>query len=50
MQFYPNQGTRKSLPPTPKPFAPEDETALREALKRCSPVDLRGGGAISQDR
>jgi 3-hydroxyacyl-[acyl-carrier-protein] dehydratase len=32
-----NQGTSKSLPPTPKPFAPEDETALREALKRCSP-------------
>src|SRR3954468_23482480 len=22
---------------TPKPFAPEDEAALREALKRCSP-------------
>src|SRR5258708_31433603 len=32
-----NQGTSKSLPSTPKPFAPEDEAALREALKRCSP-------------
>src|SRR3954471_19978205 len=27
----------KAIPPTPKPFAPEDEAALREALKRCSP-------------
>ncbi len=27
----------KSLPTAPKPFAPEDEVALREALKRCSP-------------
>lgn len=27
----------KSTPPQPKPFAPEDEVALREALKRCSP-------------
>src|SRR5262245_32006132 len=27
----------KPLPATPKPFAPEDEAALREALKRCSP-------------
>ncbi len=33
----PNQGTTKPFPPTPKPFTPEDETALREALKRCSP-------------
>lgn len=33
----PNQGTTKPFPPTPKPFAPEDENALREALKRCSP-------------
>ena len=32
-----NQGTTKSVPSTPKPFAPEDEAALREALKRCSP-------------
>ncbi len=30
-------GTAKPNPPTPKPFAPEDEAALREALKRCSP-------------
>jgi 3-hydroxyacyl-[acyl-carrier-protein] dehydratase len=30
-------GTAKPFPPAPKPFAPEDETALREALKRCSP-------------
>ena len=27
----------KSTPTAPKPFAPEDEVALREALKRCSP-------------
>ncbi len=27
----------KPLPTPPKPFAPEDEAALREALKRCSP-------------
>jgi 3-hydroxyacyl-[acyl-carrier-protein] dehydratase len=27
----------KPLPTTPKPFAPEDEVSLREALKRCSP-------------
>jgi acyl carrier protein len=27
----------KPAPITPKPFAPEDEAALREALKRCSP-------------
>jgi len=27
----------KSTPTTPKPFAAEDEAALREALKRCSP-------------
>lgn len=33
----PSQGTAKPFPPTPKPFAPEDEIALREALKRCSP-------------
>src|SRR3954470_4961550 len=33
----PNQGTTKPFPPSPKPFAPEDENALREALKRCSP-------------
>lgn len=32
-----NQGTCKPIPTTPKPFLPEDETALREALKRCSP-------------
>src|SRR6476620_10442595 len=29
--------TSKPLPITPKSFAPEDEAALREALKRCSP-------------
>jgi 3-hydroxyacyl-[acyl-carrier-protein] dehydratase len=33
----PNLGTAKPFPPAPKPFAPEDEAALREALKRCSP-------------
>ncbi len=33
----PSSGTNKPFPPTPKPFAPEDEAALREALKRCSP-------------
>jgi 3-hydroxyacyl-[acyl-carrier-protein] dehydratase len=27
----------KTNPTTPKPFAPEDETSLRESLKRCSP-------------
>src|SRR4051812_35030973 len=30
-------GSSKPFPLTPKPFAPEDEAALREALKRCSP-------------
>mgnify|MGYP000899869949 CR=1 FL=1 len=29
--------TQKSAPLPAKPFAPEDESALREALKRCSP-------------
>ena len=33
----PAAGTTKPMPATPKPFAPEDEAALREALKRCSP-------------
>src|SRR5947209_8905099 len=33
-------GTGKPFPVTPKPFAPEDEAALREALKRCSPSTL----------
>ena len=33
----PNAGTNKPFPMTPKPFAPEDEATLREALKRCSP-------------
>ena len=32
-----NLGTNKPVPSGPKPFAPEDEVALREALKRCSP-------------
>lgn len=32
-----NSGTPKPFPVLAKPFAPEDETALREALKRCSP-------------
>src|SRR5512141_2314405 len=32
-----NSATTKPLPTTPKPFSPEDEAALREALKRCSP-------------
>ncbi len=30
-------GTGKPFPSTPKAFAPEDEAALRESLKRCSP-------------
>lgn len=30
-------GSAKPIPNTPKPFAPEDEVSLREALKRCSP-------------
>lgn len=30
-------GAHKPAPIVPKPFAPEDEVALREALKRCSP-------------
>src|SRR5271155_513119 len=30
-------GATKPLPTAPKPFAPEDEASLREALKRCSP-------------
>lgn len=33
----PSAGTNKPFPATPKPFAPEDEASLREALKRCSP-------------
>ncbi len=32
-----NTATNKPFPVLAKPFAPEDETALREALKRCSP-------------
>jgi len=32
-----NVGANKPFPLTPKPFAPDDESALREALKRCSP-------------
>jgi 3-hydroxyacyl-[acyl-carrier-protein] dehydratase len=32
-----NPANNKPLPVLAKPFAPEDETALREALKRCSP-------------
>ncbi len=30
-------GSSKPIPATPKPFTPEDEVALREVLKRCSP-------------
>ncbi len=30
-------GSSKPIPNTLKPFAPEDEVALRETLKRCSP-------------
>lgn len=30
-------GTNRPIPAPPKSFAPEDEAALREALKRCSP-------------
>ena len=32
-----SSGSSKPFPVLAKPFAPEDETALREALKRCSP-------------
>lgn len=32
-----NPGTSKPFPALAKPFTPEDETALRESLKRCSP-------------
>jgi len=32
-----SSGTNKPFPPAARPFAPEDEVALREALKRCSP-------------
>lgn len=32
-----SSGNPKPFPVLAKPFAPEDETALREALKRCSP-------------
>ena len=32
-----SSATTKPIPTTPKPFAPEDEATLREALKRCSP-------------
>lgn len=32
-----SSGAHKSIPTAPKPFAPEDEVSLREALKRCSP-------------
>jgi acyl carrier protein len=32
-----SSGTTKPFQATPKPFSPEDEAALREALKRCSP-------------
>ena len=33
----PASGTNKPFLASPKAFAPEDEAALREALKRCSP-------------
>jgi len=33
----PSSVTQKSVAVPAKPFAPEDEAALREALKRCSP-------------
>ncbi len=33
----PNSGTTKPFLASPKPFNAEDEAALREALKRCSP-------------
>lgn len=32
-----SQASNKPFPVLAKPFTPEDETALREALKRCSP-------------
>src|SRR5512138_3070491 len=31
------QASNKPFPVLAKPFSPEDESALREALKRCSP-------------
>jgi acyl carrier protein len=35
--IQPGSGNDKPHPASPKAFAPEDEAALREALKRCSP-------------
>lgn len=35
--FHSNPAPNKPFPVLAKPFAPEDEAALREALKRCSP-------------
>ena len=35
--FSQSPGTAKPFPVLAKPFTPEDETALRESLKRCSP-------------
>jgi acyl carrier protein len=32
-----SSATSKAMPTTHKPFGPEDESALRESLKRCSP-------------
>jgi 3-hydroxyacyl-[acyl-carrier-protein] dehydratase len=35
--FQPGLSSNKPFPIATKPFAPDDEAALREALKRCSP-------------
>jgi len=39
-------GTNKPFPNTPKPFGPEDEAALRESLKRCSPSTFEAAVAF----
>ena len=33
-------GERRGVPATVKPFTPEDEVALRDALKRCSAITV----------
>src|SRR5450432_4487140 len=35
--IQPGSGTDKTHPASPKAFVPDDEAALRESLKRCSP-------------
>ena len=34
------QGSRAPFPATAKPFSPEDESTLRDSLKRCSPATI----------